>query len=81
MSLPVMTEKYKIGSKPTVETCSEHWLVTDMFDFENVGFSKNVDDIKYLICADCERGPVGWHVVTETDKFYISCTRVKYGQS
>ena len=81
MSLPLMSEKYKIGTKPTVETMADHWLVQDMFDFENVGFTKNVDNLKFLICADCERGPIGWHVLTESDKFYVSCTRVKYGNS
>lgn len=80
MSLPLMSEKYKIGTKPSVEETSDQWLVEDMFDFENVGFSKNVDDLKYLICADCERGPIGWHVIAEANKFYVSCSRVKYGE-
>lgn len=82
MPLPVMAEKYKIGTKPTVETSCDQWLIADMFDFENVGFSKTVDDVlKYLICADCERGPIGWHTITESDKFYITCNRVKYEDS
>ena len=31
-----------------------------MFDFDNVGFSKTVDDCKFLTCADCEIGPIGY---------------------
>ena len=78
MFLPHMTEKYRIGTKPSGDTLSDHWLVEDMFQFENVGFSKSVDDTKYLICADCEIGPIGWHKITEQNKFYIACARVKY---
>ena len=38
-----------------------NWLlIADMFDFYNVGFTRTVDsNVKYLTCADCERGPVG----------------------
>ena len=33
-----------------------------MFDFDNVGFSRTVEDgVKYLVCADCEMGPIGYH--------------------
>ena len=37
------------------------WLqIADIFDFANVGFTRTVDsNIKYLTCADCERGPIG----------------------
>lgn len=74
-----MTEKYKIGTKPSGETVNDHWLVVDMFHFENVGFSKTIEDFKYLICADCEIGPIGWHSTASPSEFYIACTRVKYG--
>ena len=30
-----------------------------MFTFENIGFSNTVGDFKYLICADCDMGPIG----------------------
>lgn len=29
--------------------------------FENVGFSKSLGSIKFLTCADCDCGPLGWH--------------------
>lgn len=74
-----MTEKYLIGTKPAGDTLTDHWLVVDMFNFENVGFTKPVDDLKYLICADCEVGPIGWHKMSTPTEFYIACTRVKYG--
>lgn len=37
------------------------WCVEDIFKFENMGFSHTVNEFKYLCCADCESGPVGWH--------------------
>lgn len=37
----------------------EYWIIEDMFTFENIGFSNSVGDYKYLICADCEMGPIG----------------------
>lgn len=36
------------------------WMVDDIFKFENCGFSNTVDSTKYLTCADCEVGPIGF---------------------
>lgn len=61
------------------ETLKDFWIVDDMFTFENVGFSNTVDGIKYLTCADCEIGPVGYHDTKNQKEFYIAHERVKYG--
>lgn len=53
------------------------WVVADMFTFENIAFSHTVANTKYLICADCEIGPVGYHDL-ETKKCYIALQRVKH---
>ena len=74
--LPSMTEQ-----EPAGDTLVKHWLVEDMFHFENVGFSKTVQNIKYLICADCEIGPIGWHDVNNKKEFFVACERVKYASS
>lgn len=60
------------------ETLKKHWLVSDMFAFENVGFSMTVDSIKYLACADCECGPIGWHDINDKTQFYIAVERVDH---
>lgn len=60
------------------ETLTRHWLVSDMFAFENVGFSMTVGSIKYLACADCDRGPIGWHDITDNTKFYVAVERVEH---
>lgn len=48
-----------------------------MMAFENVGFTRSVEGIKYLICADCEYGPIGY-LDSETSLHFISPTRLKY---
>lgn len=60
------------------DTVTAHWVVGDIFDFENVGFTKGVGNIKYLICADCEIGPIGWHFIDEKRSYYVSLERVNH---
>ncbi|KAJ8259613.1 hypothetical protein GJAV_G00171460 [Gymnothorax javanicus] len=60
------------------DTLSDHWLVDDMYTFENVGFTKDVGKVKYLICADCEIGPIGWHSLDDKKSFYVALERVDH---
>ena len=59
------------------EKLAQFYCVEDMFDFDNVGFSKNVDEVKYLICADCEAGPIGYHDL-RTKKSYVALSRISH---
>ena len=61
------------------ETFKQWFVVDDMFEFENIGFTKSVDNdtIKYLICADCEVGPLGYQCIS-TKKNYLAVARVKH---
>ena len=44
-------------------------------------FSKSKDGLKYLTCADCEIGPLGFHDPTEAPlRFLIAACRVKYDE-
>ena len=54
----------------------DFWKVSDMFHFENVGFSNSVDGVKYLTCADCEMGPIGWHDL-QTKESFLALSRVR----
>ncbi|KAG2203048.1 hypothetical protein INT47_013264 [Mucor saturninus] len=54
------------------------WHVSNMMDFENVGFSTTVGTTKYLSCADCDLGPIGYHDTTDPKEFVISISRAKY---
>ncbi|TKS71496.1 guanine nucleotide exchange factor MSS4 [Larimichthys crocea] len=60
------------------DTLTTHWFVQDMFDFDNVGFTKDVGKIKYLICADCEIGPIGWHCLDDLTSYYVAVERVNH---
>ncbi|XP_059098460.1 guanine nucleotide exchange factor MSS4 homolog [Tigriopus californicus] len=75
--LNIMKKESETDSDLTKEQLSQFYRVEDMFDFDNIGFSHTVGDIKYLICADCEIGPVGWHSIS-SKKCYVALTRVAY---
>jgi hypothetical protein len=63
----------------TDETDALFWEVGDMFKFENVGFLKTVENVKFLSCADCEKELLGVHVTDQTPKRYlIRQSKVKY---
>ncbi|XP_061688265.1 guanine nucleotide exchange factor MSS4 [Syngnathoides biaculeatus] len=79
--LPSMRKKSSLGAKEGSvdrDTLTSHWLVGDMFDFENVGFTNDVGRIKYLICADCEIGPIGWHSLDDNVGYYVAIDRVNH---
>ncbi|XP_055344726.1 guanine nucleotide exchange factor MSS4-like [Paramacrobiotus metropolitanus] len=60
------------------EALEAFWLVKGMYTFENVGVSHSVQHVKYLTCADCEMGPIGYHAVNGSrDDFFIAKSRVK----
>ena len=80
-ALPYMKSKDKDGNtlNDKRELINNYWLVIDMMTFDNVGFLKTVDGLKYLICADCEVGPIGYqNVVEDMKRLYVAPNRVKY---
>lgn len=58
--------------------------------FENIGFSRNLTGdhvlpaglpsgaLKYLICADCDLGPLGW-TTDGNSEAWLGVERVGYG--
>ena len=69
---------HKTEGEVPVEACTGFWLLTDQFDFHNVGFSRPVGgDVRFLTCADCEVGPIGY-APAEPGRFYVAHSRVKY---
>jgi len=80
MLLPSMRLKSEQSSAASAdgETLQDFWLVDNMFAFENVGFSNTVGTTKYLICADCEIGPIGWHDTSNKTEFFIALDRVRH---
>lgn len=63
------------GEPVQEESLKRFCCVDDIFTFENMGFSKTVGDQKYLACAECELGPLGFHDLV-TKKSYLSVDRV-----
>ncbi|XP_056130563.1 guanine nucleotide exchange factor MSS4 [Lampris incognitus] len=79
--LPSMRKKNTVGTSDGSvdgDTLTAHWVVDDIYTFENVGFTNNVGRIKYLICADCEIGPIGWHCLDDKKSFYVAVERVDH---
>lgn len=62
------------------EQFDHFWLVDDMFTFDNVGFSNTIGNHKFLVCADCEMGPIGYHDL-ESKKSFVALSRVKHGEA
>ena len=69
--------RYRVDA-PEFEVVTKFWLLNSLMAFENIGVSHLVDNIKFLSCADCEVGPVGWHDINDKTKFYIAAERVRY---
>lgn len=77
--LPAMKKKAVAAAAASGgDVVQEHWLVRDMFSFENVGFTRDVGNVKFLVCADCEAGPIGWHCLDDKDSFYVALERVAH---
>jgi len=64
--------KETVGQK---EAVNQFYRVEDMFDFDNVGFTNTVDTTKFLSCADCDVGPLGYHNLS-TKKSFVALSRV-----
>jgi hypothetical protein len=55
----------------------DYWKVDDMMTFQNMGFSNTANGKKYLCCADCELGPLGYKHMDDP-VCYLAKDKVKY---
>jgi len=62
------------------ESLNDFWLVNDIFDFQNIGFLRTVQNAKYLTCGSCERGVLGVQQLDNQNKIFLSHNRVTYKQ-
>jgi hypothetical protein len=72
-----------IGDNVEADDHRHFWVIKDIFDFDNVGVSRLVKidgkDAQYLLCADCEIGPIGLFFVENKKEIYLCVSdRVKY---
>lgn len=71
---------------PAPPATAQWWLVgPTVMEFENIGFTKPVQQdavapkLKFLICAECELGPLGWcEEGPRVEEFWLACSRVGY---
>ncbi|KAJ1354535.1 hypothetical protein KIN20_011511 [Parelaphostrongylus tenuis] len=71
--LPLCRQEKNLGTQK--EAVTGFWLVKDIYDFENVGLTKSGEVVKYLECADCEYGPIGF-LDAHSKLHYVSNVRV-----
>ena len=59
---------------------SEHsWLVDDQMTFENVGVTRGVEGgVRYLVCGNCDGGPIGCVYAEAPQAFYVLHGRIQY---
>ncbi|KAG1765545.1 hypothetical protein EDD22DRAFT_880418 [Suillus occidentalis] len=69
---------------PAPPATAQWWLVAPtVMEFENIGFTNPVQQdaaapkLKFLICAECDLGPLGW-CEAGVDEFWLACSRVGY---
>eukprot|EP00092_Neocalanus_flemingeri_P005988 GFUD01006450.1.p2 GENE.GFUD01006450.1~~GFUD01006450.1.p2 ORF type:complete len:131 (-),score=46.08 GFUD01006450.1:84-434(-) len=68
--------KDTVGQK---EVLNQFFKVEDMFDFDNIGFTNTVETTKFLSCADCDVGPLGYHDLI-TKQSFVALARVAYAE-
>ena len=76
--IPLITNK--VGCENN-EKLNKFWLVDNMMKFENIGLTNTVNNRKYLICADCEIGPLGFQNLDNTNKLFLAIERIKHDQA
>ncbi|GAB6025809.1 hypothetical protein CHUAL_011786 [Chamberlinius hualienensis] len=80
--IPLMSKKPKM-SESTGEAAIEgdlltqFWTVDSIYKFDNMGFTNTVNNMKYLLCADCEIGPIGVYDMT-SEISYLALERVTH---
>ncbi|XP_023330554.1 guanine nucleotide exchange factor MSS4 homolog [Eurytemora carolleeae] len=68
---------FKTENAGQLEKLNEFFRVEDMFDFDNLGFTNTIDNLKFLSCADCNLGPIGYHDLN-TKLSFIALSRVQF---
>ncbi|CAH3945496.1 unnamed protein product [Pieris brassicae] len=77
IDLPLMEQDKRVEAKVQYEKIYQFFFVENMYTFENIGFTHTIDNCKYLSCADCDAGPVGYYDM-DTKHSYVALSRVKH---
>ncbi|CAG9134073.1 unnamed protein product [Plutella xylostella] len=76
-SLPAELQDKRKTDGYVHEKLVHYFIVENMYTFDNIGFTHTIDETKYLSCADCDAGPIGYFDV-ESKHSYVGMTRVKH---
>ncbi|KAM0752255.1 acyl-CoA N-acyltransferase [Meredithblackwellia eburnea MCA 4105] len=68
LPVPISSLPSSDSAVPTLPPSPGYWSLPSPLSFENIGFTKTTSlsspfsvGIKFLTCADCDTGPLGWH--------------------
>ncbi|KPJ20747.1 PREDICTED: guanine nucleotide exchange factor MSS4 homolog [Papilio xuthus] len=75
--LPLMQQDKNKEGEVQSEKINQFYHVENMYTFENIGFTHTVANHKYLSCADCDAGPVGYYDM-DTKHSYVALSRVEH---
>ncbi|VVC99949.1 guanine nucleotide exchange factor MSS4 homolog isoform X2 [Leptidea sinapis] len=75
--LPLMLQDKSNSGEIQTEAIYEFYYVESMFTFYKMGFTNTVDNFKYLSCADCDAGPVGYYDMN-TKHSFLALSRVNH---
>lgn len=75
--LPLMLQDTRKEVEVQNEKLNEFYHVENMYTFENIGFTHTVDNYKYLSCADCDAGPIGYYDMN-TKHSFVALSRVEH---
>ena len=65
------------GAGGNMEDVGGFWLVKDKFDFDNMGVTRPAaDGMRYIICGECDLGPIGWF--RDEKAMHVAVGRVRY---
>lgn len=82
IQLPALIAPLDQINNPSSPLLNDHqhvWRVEDQMSFENVGVSRPADPtIKYLLCGECDRGPIGLTYLNQPNIFYVAHGTVVY---
>ncbi|XP_023934341.1 guanine nucleotide exchange factor MSS4 homolog [Bicyclus anynana] len=75
--LPLMQQDTRKEGEIQNEKVNQFYHVENMFTFDNIGFTHTVDCYKYLSCADCDAGPVGYYDMNSKHS-YVALSRIEH---
>ena len=76
---PYPTTTTPTTTTTTTTTIAHSWVVEGQMSFENVGVTRGVEGgVRYLVCGNCDGGPIGCVYADAPQTFYVVHGRIRY---